>query len=80
MDNISCPFCNETGFDKPGLAYHLLVYCDEHTKAISAYYEERMDFTEQYRRKMAMENTRMAANNPIEPDSAKAEPKGKTEE
>lgn len=25
--DIACPFCGEKGFDKPGLKYHINVYC-----------------------------------------------------
>lgn len=25
--DIKCPFCNQGGFDKPGLKYHINVYC-----------------------------------------------------
>ena len=30
--SITCPFCNEIGFDKIGLKYHLIIYCKEYTK------------------------------------------------
>ena len=28
-EDISCPFCGEEGFDKPGLKWHLLYICEE---------------------------------------------------
>lgn len=28
LDNISCPFCEDTDFDLIGLKSHLLNYCD----------------------------------------------------
>ncbi len=27
---ITCPFCGEDGFDKPGLKNHLTVFCKDH--------------------------------------------------
>lgn len=27
-ENVICPFCKEDGFDKKGLKYHLIHYCD----------------------------------------------------
>jgi len=29
-EGLICPFCNEIGFDKPGLKYHLANYCKEY--------------------------------------------------
>ena len=31
-NSIVCSFCNETGFDKVGLKYHLETYCDAYAK------------------------------------------------
>lgn len=28
IDEIACPFCEEDGFDKPGLKHHLNNYCE----------------------------------------------------
>ena len=38
MELISCPFCNDGGFDPPGLKDHLIVYCEVYrdTKDIRA--------------------------------------------
>ena len=33
-DEIACPFCDDEGFDKPGLKYHLRHYCVEYSIAI----------------------------------------------
>ena len=30
MSDITCPFCGEEGFDKPGLKFHLERYCEEY--------------------------------------------------
>lgn len=27
---LHCPFCNDIGFDKPGLKYHLNTYCKKY--------------------------------------------------
>jgi hypothetical protein len=29
METLTCPFCGEKDFDKPGLKDHLLIWCDE---------------------------------------------------
>lgn len=29
-DGIYCPFCNDDGFDRVGLKYHLETYCNEY--------------------------------------------------
>jgi hypothetical protein len=33
---ITCPFCQEEGFDLIGLKYHLLNYCDAFDETVSA--------------------------------------------
>lgn len=35
MDDITCPFCNDTGFDKIGLKHHLESYCQPYQDTIS---------------------------------------------
>ncbi len=29
---LDCPFCKDTGFDKPGLKYHLETYCKKYNE------------------------------------------------
>ena len=33
--DIECPFCNEKGYDKIGLKYHLETYCKEYAKTFT---------------------------------------------
>ena len=32
IDLITCPFCNDDGFDKVGLKYHLETHCDVYSQ------------------------------------------------
>lgn len=49
-EDISCPFCNEKGFDKIGLKHHLGNYCEIFDKVPSAYapMEEQREFNKEF--------------------------------
>ena len=40
---IECPFCNEKGFDKIGLKYHLETHCKEYANTFTIQEERALN-------------------------------------
>lgn len=39
MPELTCPFCNESEFDRPGLASHLRSWCEPYEAALKEFDE-----------------------------------------